>query len=53
METKGFLKSSETPIKNGQQINDLLTAVFLPSEIALIEMKLILKGFNPSMQEMP
>lgn len=39
METKGLLLSTGTPIKSGQQVNDLLAAILLPFEIATTEIE--------------
>ena len=36
---RSFLKSTGIPIKNGQEINELLTTIVLPSEIVIIKIE--------------
>lgn len=36
---RDFLVLSEAPIKNGQQVNELLSAIRLPSETAVIKIE--------------
>ena len=42
--------SSGTPIRNEQQVNDLLTAILLPSEIAAIKIEAHTKRTEPHYQ---
>ena len=50
---KFCITSSGTSIKNGQQVNDLLSAILLPSEIAIIKIKAHTKGVNLSIRKTP
>ena len=43
--------SSGTPIKNGQQVNDLLTAILFPSEISIIKIEGHTKRIESDYQE--
>lgn len=44
---KGFLMSYVAPIKHGQQVKDLLTALILASEIALIKIEAHTERMGP------
>ena len=50
---RDFLSSSGTPIKNGQKANDLLTAILLSSEVAVIEIRVPTGKTGPEYQGMP
>ena len=44
------MSSSGNPIRNGQNVNDLLTAILLPSEIAVIKIEAHTKSTGPEYQ---
>ena len=50
---RDFLSSSGTPIKNGQKVNDLLTAILLSYEVAVIEIRVPTGKTGPEYQGMP
>lgn len=53
MEQSGFLMSTGTPIKNGQQINGLPALILLPSEISVKKLGFALKRLSLSIRETP
>lgn len=53
IEIRDFLRSSGTPIKNGKQVNGLLTAVLLPTKIAIITVEIHDEKMTLSFRAMP